>query len=173
MVGRWLDGATARILYGFDGRRKDVLMIQLVCVSIKDVLEKGRAFPWSRPRVCPGCAGRRIWGDGFESRFYDGCSEQVWLRRYRCRECGCAIRMRPEGYFPRFQASIDDIRSRIAHRLDTGIWSVGMSKSRQRHWLRSLRRKVQADWGAQWLDRLITGFDHLIEKGTIPVSRSI
>lgn len=168
-----LDGATARILYGLGGRRKDVPMILRVCVSIKDVLEKGRAFAWSRPRVCPGCAGRRISADGFESRFYDGWCERVWLRRYRCRDCGCAIRVRPEGYFPRFQASIKSIRSRIAHRLDTGRWAVGMSRSRQGHWLRSLRRKVQAHLGGQWMDRLLECFDHLAPTKLVPVSRSI
>jgi hypothetical protein len=146
-------------------------MILLVCVSIKEVLEKGRAFPWSRPRVCPGCAGRRIWRDGFESRFYDGCNERVWLRRYRCCECDCVIRVRPQGYFPRFQASINSIRSRIVHRLDMGTWAVGMSGSRQRHWLSSLKRNVQAHLGAQWMDRLVEGFDRLIEKSIIPVSR--
>ena len=146
-------------------------MILLVSVSIKDVLEKGRAFPWSRPCVCPGCAGSRIWGDGFESRFYDGCSKRVWLRRYRCRDCGCAIRVRPEGYFPRFQASINSIRSRMAHRLDAGRWAVGMFRSRQGHWLRSLKRNVQAHLGAQWMDRLVEGFDRLIDKSIIPVRR--
>jgi hypothetical protein len=83
------------------------------------------------------------------------------------------MKARPAGYFERFQAPIEKIRSSIVYRLRTGRWPLGSSRSRQGHWLRALRRNVKARLEDQWVDGLIAGFDSLIEKGLIPVSRSI
>jgi len=148
-------------------------MILSVVVCLKEIVEEGRDFPWPRPEECPRCTGGRVWGDGFDSRFFDGHWGRVRLRRYRCADCGCVLRMRPAGYFPRFQASIKVIRSRIAHRVQSGRWIVGISRSRQGHWLTSLRRKVRAYLGQGWMDRLVEGFDRLVQMKVTPVSRSM
>lgn len=153
--------------------QKDVLMIVSVFVSIKEIVERGRDFPWPRPAVCPRCRGRRIWGHGFITAFFDGFSDGVFLRRYRCPECRCVMRVRPSGYFERVQASIETIRSCIGLRLEKGRWPPGMSRSRQGHWLRSLSRTVLARFGQGWSDRLLEGFDELMERGENPVSRRI
>jgi hypothetical protein len=147
-------------------------MILSVCVCLKDIVEKGRDFPWPRPEGCPSCRGPRLWGHGFVEALFDGCPDWVWLRRYRCPECGCVIRLRPSGYFKRFQASISTIRFCIAFMLCTGRWPVGISRSRQDHWLRNLSRRVCAHFGRAWLDRLLDGFDRLMGiSDTPPVSR--
>ena len=155
------------------GPKTGVPMILSFCVSIKEIVEQGRTFAWPRPRVCPRCHGDRVWGHGFVGGFFDGFVEQVLLRRWRCPDCRCVMKARPEGYFDRFQAPMRSIRSSIACRLKTGRWPPGSSRSRHGHWLRSLRRMIQARLGVQWMDRAVEGFDHLIEAGFIPVSRSI
>jgi hypothetical protein len=81
--------------------------------------------------------------------------------------------MRPVGYFPRFQSPIHQIRRSLACRLKTGRWPPSTSRSRQGHWLRALSRKVLAFLGLGFMDRLLDGFDRLIEMGQIPVSRSV
>jgi len=146
-------------------------MILRVLVCLKEIVEKGRDFPWPRPEGCPRCHGDRVWGHGFVRAIFDGFAEQALLRRFRCPECGCVLRLRPTGYFPRFQASIRTIRERLACRLRTGRWADGMSRSRQGYWLRNLRRRVLARYGLGWMDRLLEAFDNLIDKGEIPVSR--
>lgn len=148
-------------------------MIIFLCVSIKEIVAKGREFPWQRPPVCPRCAGHRIWGHGFVSAFFDGFSEQVLLRRYRCPECRCVIRARPAGYFKRVQASVATVRSSIAFRLENGRWPPDIPRSRQGHWLRSLTRNVYARLGQRWSSRLLEGFDALILKNVTPVCRRI
>ena len=148
-------------------------MILSVSDSIKKIVEWGRDFPWSRPDTCPRCRGNRVWGHGFTGAFFDGCIEQVVLRRWRCPDCRCVMRARPDGYFDRFQAPIEKIRSSIAFRFATGRWPPGTSRSRQGHWLRSLSRNVKAHLKDQWVTGLIAGFDRLIEKKIIPVCRSI
>ena len=146
-------------------------MILSLCVSIKEIVERGRDFPWPRPECCPRCRSDRVWGHGFAGSLFDGFLGQVLLKRWRCPDCRCVMKARPHGYFDRFQAPIATIRSSIACRLKTGRWPPGSSRSRQGHWLRSLHRKIQAHLGIQWIDRLVAGFDLLIEKGIIPVRR--
>jgi DNA-directed RNA polymerase subunit RPC12/RpoP len=148
-------------------------MIIFFSHSIKEIVAKGRDFPWQRPLVCPRCAGHRIWGHGFVSAFFDGFSEQVLLRRYRCPECRCVMRARPSGYFKRVQASVATVRSSIAFRLKNGRWPAGASRSRHGHWLRSLTRNVYARLGQGWSRRLLEGFDALILKNVTPVCRRI
>lgn len=64
--------ATARIMYGPYGPQKGVLMILPVMVCIKEIVEKGREFPWPRPESCGACGGNRIWGHGFVGAYFDG-----------------------------------------------------------------------------------------------------
>ncbi len=153
--------------------QKDVLMIFPVLVSIKEIVARGRDFPWPRPEACPRCEGRRVWCHGFVSAFFDGFSEQVFLRRYRCPECRCVMRARPSGHFKRVQASIETVRSSIAFRLEHGRWPAGISRSRQGHWVRSLRRRVSARFGQGWSKRLLEGFDELMLRNEIPICRRI
>ena len=153
--------------------QKDVPMIFPVLVSIKEIVARGRDFPWPRPEACPRCEGRRVWCHGFVSAFFDGFSEQVFLRRYRCPECRCVMRARPSGHFKRVQASIETVRSSIAFRLEHGRWPAGISRSRQGHWVRSLRRRVSARFGQGWSKRLLEGFDELMLRNEIPICRRI
>ena len=48
-------------------------MIVSVLVSIKEIVAKGRNFPWLSPVLCHRCDGDGVWGHGFESAFFDGC----------------------------------------------------------------------------------------------------
>lgn len=148
-------------------------MILPVLACLKDIVKQGRDFPWPRPKFCPQCHGVRVWGHGFVGALFDGFVHQVLLKRWRCPDCRCIVRARPHGYFERIQAPIESIRSSIAYRLRTGRWPPGSSRSRQGHWLRSLRRKVKARLEDQWGAGLIAGFAELIGQGINPVSRSI
>ena len=151
----------------------NIILILFVDAKIKKILALGRKYPWPRPALCPQCKGPRVWGHGFVLAYFDCCSEGVLLRRYRCPGCGCVIRVRPKGYFPRFQASIHTIRFCLSHRLNMGRWPPGLSRSRQRHWIRALRRRTVAYLADTWSHGLMAAFDLLLLQGVIPVSRSI
>ncbi len=148
-------------------------MIVSFCVSIKEIVERGREFPWPRPDSCPRCRGNRVWGHGFVGALFDGFLEQALIRRWRCPDCRCVVRARPHGYFERFQTPTNSIRSSIAYRIRNGRWPPGSSRSRQGHWLRSLLRQIEAHLKNEQITGPILGFDGLIDKGIIPVSRSI
>jgi len=148
-----------------------ILMILLVSVFLNEIYRQGRKFNWQKPASCPRCDSVRVWGHGFVPAFFDGFDEALFLRRYRCPDCKCVIRMKPSGYFNRFRTPIDTIKSCLCNRLLHGRWSRELSKSRQRHWLSALKRKTMAFFGFD--QGLIAAFDELQSMGHIPVSRGL
>mgnify|MGYP006302911897 CR=1 FL=1 len=148
-------------------------MIISLPVSIKKIHRLGRDFPWPRPGSCPVCHSGRLWGHGFVLAYFDDLPEGLWLRRYRCPLCGSVHRLKPEGYFRRFQASVSTIRGAIERRLITGRWPPGVCRVRYAQWLKNLSRQVMARLGRWYMGRLLCGFDRLIRLGAIPVTRSL
>ena len=122
--------------------------------------------------MCPRCGGR-IWGHGYCTGYFDGYGEALWLKRYRCPDCRGIIKLKPKGYWPRFQATIETIRRSISHRLTYHKWLPDLPRSRQGHWLRGLRRQVFFHLGAGFAGDLVQAFDDLRVKGVIASSRSI
>ena len=148
-------------------------MILPVVVVLKEIYEKGRDYLWPRPEVCPCCKARRLWGHGFVLAYFDGFASGVLLRRYRCSQCRCVIRLKPQGYFDRFQSSIETIRAIICDLVEKKLSFSGVSRTRKAHWLKALKRKARAYFGDPFENRVLGAFDRLIEMGRIPVSRSI
>ena len=148
-------------------------MILPVAVDLKEIYEKGRDYLWPRPEVCPRCNAGRPWGHGFVLAFFEGFTKALSLRRYRCPRCGCVIRLKPQGYFDRFQSSIETIRSTIADLLNKNRRPCGVLRTRQAHWLKALKRMARAYFGDPFEHRLLAAFDRLMGMGKIPVSRSI
>ena len=148
-------------------------MIIFVSVNFKRLLKQKRKYDWPRPQLCPCCQAGSLWGHGFVLCYFDHLPEAVSIRRYRCPQCHCVIRLRPRGYFPRFQAAIGDIVQRLDYRISTGGYIKGISRSRQRHWLVGLIRNSAAYLGNRWSHRLIKAFDELYQMGLVPVSRGI
>jgi len=148
-------------------------MILPVVVVLKEIYEKGRDYLWPRPQACPKCKEARLWGHGFVSACFDGFSSALLLRRYRCPHCGCVIRLKPEGYFRRFQSPIETIRSALRNFIEKKPPPSGISRTRDGHWLKALKRKATACLGDPFRHRLLDAFDRLMAMGKIPVSRSI
>lgn len=105
--------------------------------------------------------------------YFDGSDQPLWLKRYRCPDCGCVIRLRPRGYFKRFQTSIYTIRECLAYWVHHQRWKPGPSPPRQRHWVKALRRQLVRHEGLNRIQDLVAGFDRLWGLGIIPVSRSM
>ena len=148
-------------------------MIIFVSINFKRLLKQKRNYQWPRPARCPSCKASGLWGHGFVPAYFDGLARSVYLRRYRCAGCGCVIRLRPRGYFKRLQAARIDIFNSLSHRLGTGRYVKGISRSRQRHWLVGLIRNSAAYLGNQWSHRLIQAYEQLCQMGYVPVSRGI
>jgi hypothetical protein len=146
-------------------------MIISVRVNLNEIFNQGRKFKWVKPCNCPRCGSVRLWGHGFVLAYFDGFIHGLLLRRFRCPDCRCIIRMKPEGYFPRFRASIAKIRSCLFASLFSDNRSKDLSGSRQRHWLAALKRKSMAFFSVR--EHLMDAFERLMKMGQIPVSRAI
>jgi hypothetical protein len=83
------------------------------------------------------------------------------------------MRLRPAGYFARFQASRRRIFASISQRLIRGRYLPELSRSRQRHWVRALQRQVRALLGEGYRERLLEGFEALVQQGRVPVAARI
>jgi len=148
-------------------------MVLFISIKLKKLFEQGRDYPWERPDQCPECDGCRVWGHGYVPVLFDGFNEPLLIKRHRCPDCRCVMRFRPKGHFKRFQASIKTIQACLSGKLKHGQWNPSISRSRQRHWLLALIRKIKAYLNDTWKKGLLEGFDRLISQGHIPVSRSI
>lgn len=148
-------------------------MVIPVEVELKCIVEQERHYPWPKPARCPRCQDSRVWGHGFVVAYFDESRVAVYLKRFRCPGCGCVIRLRPKGYFERFQASIQRIYACLRRRLVEGQYDAGLSRSRQRHWMRALQRQVAAYLGQGFRGRLLEGFSTLVQRGRVPVAGSI
>lgn len=148
-------------------------MVIFFSVILKELSEKGRRYSWPRLERCPRCGACTVWGHGYVSAFFDGFNQPVLLRRYRCSDCRCVIRCRPSGYFKRFQASIDKIRASISSKAEKGSWLSDISRTRQAHWWRALKRRTTAFFGNTFHRVMVENFDRLISRGQVPVSRAI
>jgi hypothetical protein len=148
-------------------------MVLFSAVKLKELFKKERNYPWQKPDSCPCCNSCRLWGHGFAEAIFDGFIRPLLLKLYRCPDCGCVIRLRPKGYFKRFQASIEMIRSSIACKSAQNRWLPGISRSRQCHWFRSLCKRIKVYLSNTWCQGIVAGFDYLLQLGQIPVSRAI
>ena len=152
---------------------KDGHMVIFFPVILKQLFHLGRLYPWPKPDHCPRCGSHRLWGHGFVAAYFDGFNQPFSLKRYRCPNCKCVLRLRPSGYFKRFQSSILTIRLSILHKTKAGRWLPGLSRSRQCHWLRSLCKRIKAYLTDTWNRGAVAAFDYFLIKGQTPVSRAI
>jgi hypothetical protein len=142
-------------------------------IKLKDLFEKGREYPWQKPGKCPCCKSCRLWGHGFAEAIFDGYDKPLVLKLYRCPDCRSVIRIRPKGYFKRFQASIEKIRSSITLKSTRNRWLPDISRTRQCHWFRALKKRVNAYLAGTWVGGIVAGFEYLLQLDQIPVSRFI
>lgn len=135
-------------------------MILSVTVNLKEIEEKGRNYRWIRPEVCLRCKGSHLWGHGFVESWFDGYVHALLLRRYICPLCGCVIKLKPQGYFKRFQATIERIRFHIVKRLKSGNGLRAVAVSVAVIGLEALRGKLWHTWALSGWDncpRPLTG----------------
>ena len=147
-------------------------MIISICLDLKEIAQSGRNYCWPRPSACR-CGNRMVWGHGFVRACFTGFAQPLQMRRYRCPSCGCVIRLRPKGYFPRIQTDTASIRHILDVRITTGSWPAGTPTNRCRHWLCALKRNAVVILGIAWGNRLLAAFTRLADMGRVPVRRAL
>ncbi len=148
-------------------------MIVKVKADIKQIFKLGKKFKWQKPVKCRQCGEATLWGHGFVLSFFDGFGQGLLLKRYRCPYCHTVYKLKPFGYFNKFQANIKTIFSSILSRINKGRYLPGLSWSRQHFWFTALKRNIIAYLSNTWNKGITAGFFKLFRMGKIPVTRSI
>jgi hypothetical protein len=150
-------------------------MIINVNIDIEELYIQGKNYKHKRLTRCPRCKSICIWGHGYTGRYFDGYSNKLWLKRWRCTDCNCIIFVKPAGYFSRHHRTIKGIYKCIRHRIHYGRWIRGpdLSRQRQGHWVRALKKNIKTHLGVDNSEKLSEGFQKLINRGQCPVLRSV
>jgi hypothetical protein len=120
-----------------------------VTLRLDDLFRQGKNFKWERPTGCPKCQ-RKVYGHGFTPRYFQGFSSVFWLRRFRCTGCSSVLVLRPSGFWPRLQSSIEVIFQALQARLGMERrWSEGIPRQRGGHWLRGFLSRLRRH--PEWL----------------------
>jgi len=148
-------------------------MIINVKADIKQIFKLGKKFKWQKPDKCKHCGEPKIWGHGFVLSFFDGFGQGLYLKRYRCPYCHTVFKLKPKGYFKRFQADIKTIFASILVRMYQSRYLPRLSWSRQHFWFSALKRNTTAYLSNSWNKGLANGFMELVRIDKIPITSSI
>jgi len=73
-------------------------------------------------------------------RHFDECPERLWVKRYRCPECGAVHTLRPQLYDRRFQVIWFTVFLSLLRKITLGQWLEGISRQRQQYWWRGFKK---------------------------------
>lgn len=101
----------------------------------------GKGYPWKRPRCCPKCKSKRLWGHGYVIRYFQEFNEGIYLKRWYCVDCTSIHITRPETHQARMQYPKQLIRKLMNHKASTGTFSQKhVCRQVQQYWWRNLQR---------------------------------
>ena len=87
----------------------------------------------------------RLWGHGYVTRYFDDTVEPLWVKRWRCVECGAVHTVRPSTHWRRFWAPLALICVCLQGKTQGKPWQAGCSRQRQQYWWRGYRIQSLVD----------------------------
>lgn len=145
-------------------------------MCVKEIFLLGKKYPFYRPPHCLNkhCKSQRIWGHGYRNFYFDDVSGPVTMKRYICVDCGTVYTLRPIDYWPRHHLPKKTITERLTNRIAQGTWDTTLNVTRQRqgHWLRALKKNIIKFLGLDFIKDLSGGFQNLMALQKVPIQRS-
>lgn len=124
-------------------------IILYLSIKIKQLIEQKKSYPWPKLERCPTCSGSRVWGHGYVLRYFDDYEEGLWLKRYRCVDCGAVHTVRPESHYRGFWASWRTILCSLIEKGIKNRWLKGVSRQRQQYWWKGFLRQASRQCNLQ------------------------
>jgi len=149
---------------------KDDSLILYFEVDVKRLIELGKDYPWSKPHGCPCCCGQRLWGHGYVYRYFEGLTQGLWMKRYRCPDCKGVHTCRPQEFYKGFHHSVLTIFLSLLQRIIHGRWLRCLSRQVQQYWWKGLRRQASRFHNVRFPDGSI--FARLLRNGICPATHS-
>lgn len=110
-------------------------------IDLAILQEKQKEYFWNKPDCCPLCQNTKLWGHGYVYRYFDDFPDALPLKRYRCPNCGAVHTMRPDGYHPRFSASLSLIFFCLLCKILNRRWLKIVSRQRQQYWYKGFEKQ--------------------------------
>jgi len=100
-------------------------------------------------------------------RYFDEMVEPVWIKRWRCPECGAVHTLRPHTHWRRFWAALVLITLSLKAKIEGRRWRRDVSRQRQQYW-----------WRGYGIQSLFDGYpaaelETLLEHGIIAATHSL
>lgn len=147
-------------------------MILYFNIPVKEIFEQGKGYEWPRPKRCPGCGSGRLWGHGYVERYFEGFVEALWMKRWRCADCGGVHTMRPKGFWRRFRYSVTKVVKSLKEKILTGEWLGELARQAQQYWWRGFGRQC-ARAGRSAFKKRLGILEGMLEKGVMAATHSL
>lgn len=147
-------------------------MILYTKVSVKKIFEEEKDYAWRRPERCPKCGSGRLWGHGYVERYFEGFGEALWMKRWRCVDCGGVHTMRPEGFWRRFRHSVVGMVRSLKEKISGGGWLGEVRRQAQQYWWRGFGKQCARE-GRNVFKKTLEALERLVEKGVIAATHSL
>lgn len=109
-------------------------MILFCKITSENLSKLDKNYKWP-PCNCEKCQ-RSMWGHGYVARYFSILSHPVYLKRYRCPNCGTVITTRPESFWAFLRSSIQMIYRSLRTKISSGSWPPETTRQRGGHWLK-------------------------------------
>ena len=141
----------------------------LICrIDLDKVQELGKHFQWKNPGTCPACSSSRLWGHGFALRFFFGFARGLWMKRWRCPDCGAVHTSRPDDFLPGMQYPRHIQQESLKMKLTGKPFLNTISRQVQQHWWKTFisRSRESGNWNC-----LFSFFRKSLATGQLPVTK--
>lgn len=140
----------------------------LICrIDLEKLQESGKHFLWKKPRSCPECGSRRLWGHGYAMRNFVGFALGLWMKRYRCPDCRAVHTCRPEGFLPGMQYPVQTQKSCLETKIDGKPFLRSVSRQSQQHWWKAFLKRCREV--GNWSDQRYL-LRHFLSNNQLPVT---
>jgi len=137
-------------------------------INVKDLLKYGKGYPWPKVRSCPQCKGKRLWGHGYVTRYFDGFRDLLWIKRFRCPDCNAVHTCRPLGFLKGIRSAVDIVCSCLLRKITGNQWFKDVVRQNQQYWYRCLR--VWSSRGGNVKDPLLLHLQSFLSSRIFPVA---
>jgi hypothetical protein len=136
-------------------------------VNLNQIQLLGKRFWWKKLDICPNCQSRRVWGHGFTLRYFQGFSEGLWIKRWRCPDCSGVHTARPHEYPVGSQYPIRTRLESVLARIEGRRFFRTVPRQTQQYWWKAF--KFQSRQHENW-PSLNDFYDEQITSGIKPIS---
>ena len=123
-------------------------LLLLFRINLQMIQELGKKYPWEKPKKCPSCGGIRLWGHGYVIRYFYEYISGIWMKRWRCPDCGAVHTARPCEYTLGFQYPKKIINRSLLTKLGGNPFLSDIPRQNQQYWMKAFKfqSKQLADW---------------------------